>query len=399
MTPRILFIGTICPFGDVSGAGLRTRNILRLLGRIGEAKAVFVTNAEWDAAQHERTCKAFNVETVGHYLQTPHGGWINRLRNVFDPRYLNTHCLLAPDAVRTSLDAWLAASDLVWLHTFKPANALRRYHWPASVMDVDDFPSRFHRSAARHARSTGDRLLRWQRAASWRLRERCCLERFDLLTVCKEADRDAFGDPSRVHAVPNGFEPPDVITPNELRRGDRIGMIGDFTYLPNHDGLRWFVRHAWPLVRARVPAAQLRLVGKGGAELAAEFPDSGVVGLGYVADVAEEIGTWGCMIVPTRLGGGTHLKVAEALARRVPMVVTTHGSRGYDLVSERHAFVADSAADQARACISLLTDPGLRERVADDGWRLFQKSYSWDSIQPSVERVVEHCLRRKHSGG
>jgi glycosyltransferase involved in cell wall biosynthesis len=123
----------------------------------------------------------------------------------------------------------------------------------------------------------------------------------------------------------------------------------------------------------------------------------GVVGLGYVPDVAEEVGSWSCMIVPTRLGGGTHLKVAEGLARRVPIVTTTHGSRGYRLVSGEQAFVSDEAGDFAKACITLLRQPDVRERVSEAGWRLFRDHYSWDSIQPAVEGVVSACLSRPRS--
>lgn len=238
--------------------------------------------------------------------------------------------------------------------------------------------------------------MRRRRAFSWKRHERLCLERFDLLTVCKEADLGAFGDPSRVRVVPNGFQPPESFTPPGGRRGDRLGMIGDFNYLPNHDGLRWFMREVWRQVRARVPTAELRLIGKGSEAIATEFSGVGVVGLGFVPDVAKEIGTWSCMIVPTRLGGGTHLKVAEGLARRVPIVTTTHGSRGYQLVPGEQAFVTDDPGSYARACVTLLSDSSVRERVSEAGWKLFNDHYSWDSIQPAVERVVADCLSRKH---
>jgi glycosyltransferase involved in cell wall biosynthesis len=238
------------------------------------------------------------------------------------------------------------------------------------------------------------KLMRRQKAFSWRRHERNCLKRFELLTVCKEADRGSFGDPSRVHVVPNGFAVPEPAAADVTRRGDRIGMIGDFNYLPNHDGLRWFMREVWGEIRAKVPGVELRLVGKGSDAIAATFPGEGVVGLGYVPDVAEETGSWSGMIVPTRLGGGTHLKVAEGLARRVPIVTTTHGSRGYSLVSGGHAFIADEAADFSRACVTLLGDPGVRERMSAEGWRLFNERYSWDSIQPAVERAVMDCLAR-----
>lgn len=399
MTPKILFIGTTCPFGDVSGSGVRTQNLMRLLGRIGNVTAIFATGRDWTEEQHNLTRSTFDVAMVSSYQHTPHIGIVNRFRNVFDPRYLNSSCSTVPEEDRKQVEKWVTEHDLVWIHTLKLANSFRRYHWPSTIMDVDDFPSRFHRSAAVHAPTIKEKLMRRRRAFSWKRHERFCLERFDLLTVCKEADLGAFGDPSRVHVVPNGFQSPGSFTASELRRADRLGMIGDFNYLPNHDGLRWFMREVWRHVREQVPAAELRLIGKGSEAIAAEFSGMGLVGMGFVQDVAEEIGTWSCMIVPTRLGGGTHLKVAEGLARRVPIVTTSHGSRGYQLVPGEQAFVTDDPQVYARACVTLLSDSSARTRVSEAGWKLFNDHYSWDSIQPAVERAVADCLSRKQRVG
>lgn len=394
MSPKILFIGTTCPFGDVSGSGVRTLNLLRLLGRIGDVKAVFATGREWSVEQEERTRSSFDVALVSRYLDAPIRTVGERCRKILDPGFLNTNGVIVPPEDREKVAALIERHDLVWIHTLKLANGFRRFQWPASIMDVDDFPSRFHRTAARHAPSLKMKLMRHQKAFSWRRHERVWRDRFDLLTVCKEADREVFGDPSRTHVVPNGFSLPEGGPAGLTRRNKRIGMIGDFNYLPNHDGLKWFQREVWGRVREQVPDAELRLVGKGSDEIARIFPGVGVKGLGYVPDVAAEMGEWSCMIVPTRLGGGTHLKVAEGLARRVPIVTTGHGARGYQLVSGTHAFITDEPADFSDACVSLSRSDALRDRVGEAAWTLFNERYSWDSIQPAVERTVEDCLSR-----
>jgi glycosyltransferase involved in cell wall biosynthesis len=394
MGPKILFIGTTCPFGDVSGAGVRTLNLLRLLERIGPVTAVFATGREWSAGQLEQTQGAFDVALVSKYLETPIRTVGDRYRKIFDPEFLNTNGVIVPPADRKRVEELVGKHDVVWIHTLKLANAFRRSHWPHTIIDVDDFPSRFHRSAAGLAPSLKMKLMRHQKAFSWRRHEKNCLQRFDLLAVCKEADRGSFGDPSRVHVVPNGFTVPETTAAVVARRNDRLGMIGDFNYLPNHDGLRWFMRDAWSQIREQVPGAELRLIGKGSDAIAKTFPGAGVSGLGYVPDVAEETGSWSCMIVPTRLGGGTHLKVAEGLARKVPIVTTSHGSRGYRLVSGEQAFISDDPREFAKACVTLLRDPDARDRMSGAGWDLFNAHYSWDSIQPAVERAVSDCLSR-----
>ena len=397
MEPRILFIGTTCPFGDVSGSGVRTLNLLKLLGRIGKVSAVFATGRDWSAEQLEKTRQTFDVKLVSRYLDAPIRTAGDRYRKIFDPGFMNTNGVIVPPDDRQRVSELVEQHDVVWIHTFKLANAFRRFHWPATIIDVDDFPSRFHRSAAVHAPTVKMKLMRYQKAFSWRRHERNCLQRFDMLAVCKEADLHSFGDPSRVRVIPNGFAAPESAFESISPNGDRIGMIGDFNYLPNRDGLNWFMQEAWNKVREMVPGVELRLVGKGGDEIARTFPGAGVVGLGYVPDVAEEMASWSCMIVPTRLGGGTHLKVAEGLARRIPIVTTGHGARGYQLVSGEQAFIADEAREFTSSCLTLLSEPDVREQMKDAGWKLFNERYSWDSIQPAVEQTVEDCLARSRA--
>lgn len=397
MGPKILFIGTTCPFGDISGAGVRTLNLLRLLERVGKVTAVFATGREWTSGQFEKTRDTFDVPLISLYQEAPIGSLKERYQKIFDPDFLNTNGVIVPQGDRLRVAEMVGRHDVVWIHTLKVANAFRRFQWPSSIMDVDDFPSRYHRSAASHAPSLKMRLMRHQKAFSCRRHETKCHDRFDLLAVCKEEDRLSFGDPSRIHVVPNGFTAPDSPPSSVERMGKRIGMIGDFNYLPNHDGLKWFVREAWGRIREAVPGVELRLVGKGSAEIARTFPDQCVAGLGYVPDVAEEVASWSCMIVPTRLGGGTHLKVAEGLARKVPIVTTRHGARGYNLIDGEQAFVADEPADFSKACVTLLRDPDMRGAMRDAGWKLFNDHYSWDSILPAVERTVGACLSRSIS--
>lgn len=390
---KILFIGTACPFGDISGAGLRTRNLLRLLGSAGKVTPVFATARDWTPGQIEQTRAEFGPTLYIPYQRAPMRGMGDRWRKVFDPRFLNPNAVIVPEPDRRHIEQLTVEHDIVWVHTLKLADAFRRFHWPHSILDVDDFPSRFHRTAIRHAPGIRAKLMRCQKAFSWKRHEKLCLERFDLLTVCKEADRAAFGDPSRVHVVPNGFETPTgTATP---RRSNRIGMIGDFNYLPNHDGLKWFINEVWDTVRKHQPGVELRLVGKGSAEVAAKYPGVNTIGLGYVPDVVEETGSWSCMIVPTRLGGGTHLKVAEGLARCIPIVTTSHGARGYRLTHGHDCFICDDSGGFSNSCLQLLHDPALRERMSEAGSQLFHSHYSWDSIQPAVDHVLAACLARK----
>jgi glycosyltransferase involved in cell wall biosynthesis len=395
-SPRILFLCTACPFGS-SGSGVRTLHVARLLEKIGPVTLLAATSLEWSEQQLAQTRAAFTFAGLIKYREDPVRGAANRWRQIFDPRFLNTNGVIVPPEARAKLDQLAAEHDVIWIHTQKLANAFRLFHWPKSIIDVDDYPSRFHTSAIPHSPWVLPKLRRLRNAFAWRRREAVWAERFSILTVCKEADRAHFGGGPRVHVVPNGFAAPSAPVIVEPQPHPCLGMIGDFTYLPNHNGLRWFQENCWPEVRRRVPNCTLRLIGKASDEIAQSFRDDRIVGLGYVPDTGIEMAGWSGMIVPTRLGGGTHLKVAEGLARRVPIVTTPHGARGYTIKDGEHALIAADAPTFTDACVQLLTKPDLGRQLTSAGWELFNRSYSWDSIQPAVEAAVQHCLSHSAS--
>lgn len=396
--PKILFLCTTCPFGAMSGSAVRTRHVARLLEKIGPVTMVAATGRPWSEDQLRETRAAFNLAAYVKYEAAPIRTLAERWRKEFDPRYLNTNGVIAPAADIRRVTELADAHDVVWVHTMKLANAFRRFHWPKTVMDMDDFPSRFHASAAPFAPWVAPKVRRWRNAFAWRRREKLSFERFPILTVCKESDRAHFGGNARVHVVPNGFPAP-AATPTRPAKVSppRIGMIGNFAYLPNHDGLKWFVANAWPEVRRQMPDAEIHLIGDSSPALAQPFASQGVVGLGYVTDPDAEIATWSAMIAPTRLGGGSHLKVAEGLARRVPIITTQHGARGYNVEHDKHVLMADTGSDFSRACLRLLKHPGEGERLTAAGWELFNRQYSWDSIGPAVQSAVDHCLTLSRS--
>lgn len=385
------------PFGG-SGASIRTLHIARALEQIGDLQIALTSNREWTDDQIERTKSEFRLVHMFRLLPRPLGGLVDRFRHATSATHLNTHALGVSDADTRILNQLLDVSNLTWIHTFKVANSLERFFWPSSVIDVDDYPSHFAASALPHAPLLVPKLKRLRDYFAWRRRESVWRNRFSALAVCKDSDIGHFGGGSRVNVVPNGFDVPEPARPRlPVSEAHCLGMIGDFAYLPNLDGVTWFVRTCWPAVRAAEPSATLRLVGKDSIDLARRLSSEGIVGLGYVADTGPEIASWSAMIVPTRLGGGTHLKVAEGLARKVPIVTTPHGARGYNLDHCRHAMIASDSVHFSKACINLLRDSDLRDNLTANGRELFEANYSPGAIKRAVEKSVEAGLAYRDS--
>jgi glycosyltransferase involved in cell wall biosynthesis len=229
-------------------------------------------------------------------------------------------------------------------------------------------------------------------AVNWRklrAEERHAWRRVDGCAVTSERDQGLLARDApdvRTAVVPNGvdvesFAPIDSLIPEE----DGVLFFGAINYYPNTDGLLFFLRSAWPLLKAMRPRAHLRIVGPKPPPVIAEWPDPSVEVVGYVDDVRTEIARASVVVVPLRIGGGTRLKVLEAMALGRAVVSTTLGAEGIDASGERDILLADDAAGLARQIARVLADPGLGQRLGEGARRLVVQRYSWRS---SVDRLI-----------
>jgi len=394
--PKILFVTSHWPLAAAYGAQQRVLNIARLLSRFGDVSLVIVPTEQEDEETARRTRCEFEVRRVIRPLLVAPGSGSGRLprrlRHEFDAAYMATDPYLVSEPDRAALQELIQQHDVTWVHTIRTANWFRIYRWPHSVLDVDDLPSSQHQSAAQSDGSRAGRLLSLRRSWIWRRRERIFPKRFDVLTVCSEDDRRFLGGPAHTYVIPNGA-PRLEARPRAFSEVPRIGLIGNCTYLPNEDGLKWFIREVWPKVKREFPCAQLRLVGRGSeGHLTQLGPD--ITGLGWLEDPKDEIASWSAMIVPIKVGAGTRVKVAEGFARRCPVVATTIGAFGYDVEKGRDLLVADRADDFASACILLMRNPELGHALSERAHKRFLERWTWDSFESTVGTVVHECIGR-----
>lgn len=394
--PRILFVTSHWPLAPAYGAQQRVLNIGRLLRRFGDLSFVIVPTEHEDEETVRRTTREFEVRKIMRPLRITPGRFpsrvFERVRHEFDPTYMATDPYVVSEGDRTELQKLIQQHDLIWIHTIRTAQWFRIYRWPHSVMDVDDLPSRYYQSAVQAGGSLMRRLLDLRMSWIWRRRERILPERFDVLTVCSEDDRRYLCRPERIHVIPNGA-PSVAERARAFSELPRIGLIGNCTFMPNEDGIKWFIRDVWPMVKREFPVAQLRLVGRGSdGYLTTLGPD--IKGFGWLEDPSDEIASWSAMIVPIKVGGGTRVKVAEGFARRCPVVATAIGAFGYDVENGEEILLADRADDFASACILLLSNREFGEAISKRAHKRFLERWTWDSFENTVGTVVQDCLTR-----
>jgi glycosyltransferase involved in cell wall biosynthesis len=170
-------------------------------------------------------------------------------------------------------------------------------------------------------------------------------------------------------------------------------------FRPNVDAVQWFAQEILPLIRREAPGTRLWVVGKDPhPRLEALKEGHGVVITGWVEDVRPYIAGASVYVVPLRMGGGTRLKVLEAMAMGKAMVSTTVGAEGFDVVSGRELVLADTPAGFAAAVVDLLGDRARREEMGKIACKFAASGYDWPIVVPMLERVYEtrttpHAIR------
>jgi len=119
----------------------------------------------------------------------------------------------------------------------------------------------------------------------------------------------------------------------------------------------------------------------------------GVELAGYVHDLGEYYASAAVATAPLNSGGGTRLKVIEALARRVPIVATSFGCAGLGMVHGKHALIAESAELFADACVTIIRDPALADRLTAAGFRHYEESLTAEQTIAAVARVARSTMR------
>ena len=378
--------------GRAFGGQLRALQVARALQQMGEVTVAVVSFDAKDIEAETRTGAEFALETPILPQIRPNQSIPEKLRWALDSKYLNVHGCVASANDRERLLDRLEDFDLVWVLNARTPNILQRWRWPNAHLDIDDLPSTYARGERRNGASMAQRWKASAQSFIAKRRELLFRERFTTLSVCSEADRQYLGGGEHVHVIPNGFERQPGEPVHSPVDPPRIGFIGLYSYLPNLEGMKWFVHTCWPLIKQQVPDARLRLVGKDtDGPLKPNAPD--VDALGYVADAASEMATWSAMIIPVRQGAGTRVKIADAFSRKCPVVSTQLGAYGYDVQSGRELLLADKPDDFAQACVSLIRDRTAASAMADRAYAAFLQNWTWDAIAPRVWATAEDALR------
>jgi sugar transferase (PEP-CTERM/EpsH1 system associated) len=234
----------------------------------------------------------------------------------------------------------------------------------------------------------------WQRMLRF---EREAFARFDLVLAVSEADRHTFERlypgalRAPVHVVQTGVDTqyfrPASATP--ARRAHLV-FTGSMDWLPNEDGMLYFVRDILPLVRQAEPGATLSIIGRAPTPAVRKLGEQhGVEVTGNVDDVRPHVAAGSVYVVPLRIGGGTRLKIFEAMGMGKAVVSTTIGAEGLPVTNGADVVIADEPEAFASAVVRLIRDDAARARIESAARRLVVERYDWSAVAQDFEDALE----------
>ncbi|HEY4104157.1 MAG TPA: glycosyltransferase family 4 protein [Polyangiaceae bacterium] len=253
----------------------------------------------------------------------------------------------------------------------------------------------------RTARAKGELSRHLYNRLNWRKlarEERSAWRRFDAVTLTSRRDEEIILSEyptARTAVVPNGVDVAEFSVSSGPVEPEMLLFFGACNYHPNHDGIVHFIDDIFPKIRARHPNARFCIMGPGARQSVLDRAGNGVEVLGMVDEVGPYIERAAAVVVPLRLGGGTRLKIVEALSKGKPVISTTLGAEGIDVVHAEHLLLADEPEDFAKQVGRVLSDRELGERLGRAGRQLMEDKYSWRSIVAGLERFYEARIQTR----
>jgi glycosyltransferase involved in cell wall biosynthesis len=215
------------------------------------------------------------------------------------------------------------------------------------------------------------------------------VRRFHHVIAVSDADRDAMSamvDRSRISVVPTGVDLSQFRHEAEIETdAGLVVFTGSMDWKPNIDGVEFFCREIWPLILARVPNARFRIVGRDPDSRVRKLASDSVEVTGSVPSIVKHLRKAAVFVVPLRIGGGTRIKIYEAMAMGKATVSTTIGAEGLDVHDGHDIVLADKPAQFADAVCSLLLD-GEKRRLLGKSAAATAAKYDWSV---TTERFVE----------
>jgi polysaccharide biosynthesis protein PslH len=406
---NILFVSQMPASPPRFGAQARIHGLMTQLARRHDLTAVMLVDDEFDIEECRTSMQEYCREVV--LVPNPYG------REDLRKRLLQVRSLVSPSsferlrvtvpALQQALNGVLHARrfDVVNLEfTFLGHCDLRRAPTgespPALVVDSHNID---YELARQYARAGGSLVRRLYAGANWRKLRREELGTYggaDGVCLCSEADEKRLLEQvptARTAVIPNAadveyYQP----RPSDPKPDGRtVVFFGLMSYVPNIDGMTHFIQDIWPRIAEAHPDARCKIIGGRAPASVQALAGPRVELTGFVPDLRPHLAEAAVVVVPLRLGGGTRLKIVEAMAMGKAIVSTTLGAEGIDAVPGQEILIEDNPSAFADAVNRLLAEPDLATRIGQSARQLAVERYSWSGAAQALEGFYRRILETR----
>ena len=396
---KILFLHKQILFPRDTGGKIRVLNVLKHLAKWHDV--TYVSNLRPGEEQYLPQMKELGLRVAAVPGETAKRGglrfYASILANLFSGNPFTIDRNFDPK-VRSKVAELLAAEryDLLICDTIVMARHTIGLPAPATVLFQHNVEAQILR---RHADIAPGRIKRWFMTRQWRKMvqfEKDCGKHFGAVIAVSEQDKVLFRRDygwDHVHAIDTAVDEEFFHNPGTSEIPGRVMFLGSMDWMPNQDGVRWFVREVWPSVLARDPRATFHIVGRNPpAEIRALGAEPGVVVVGSVPDVRPHLAEAAVVVVPLLVGGGTRLKIYEAMAMIRAVVSTTIGAEGLPARTGEHYLAADDPATFAAAVNTLLSNADLRKELGQTADRFVRQHYASAPVARQFEAICQSVV-------
>jgi glycosyltransferase involved in cell wall biosynthesis len=388
---KILFLSRWFPYPPNNGSKLRIYHLLRGLAQRHDVSLLsFAEPGEPIGAADDMHAPGKVVEVIPWKAYVP-SSWKARLgylhsapRSIIDTFSRQMAAAIQNTCAATRFDLVIASQIQMaaYLKYFSPV--------PAIFEEIELGAVRDQVAYAASLRQRVRAGLMWSKLRGYLAR---LLRGYRACTVVSEREHGLLVSslerrrPPRIEVVPNGIE---LAAYGAIQRTSRSNVLifsGALSYSANFEAMSWFLSTVYPLVQAEVPSVELIITGDTGGK---QLPPARSVHLtGPVPDVRPLIASAQVSLAPLLTGGGTRLKILEAMALRTPVVSTSKGAEGLAVEHGAQLLMADTPEAFARAVVCLLKERSLHQQLAECAYQFIREQHDWAVVLPRFVRFIE----------
>jgi sugar transferase (PEP-CTERM/EpsH1 system associated) len=380
------------------GGKIRSYNILKQLARQHEI-TLFTFYPEHPDDQHLRGAGIF-AKLVPVPLPLPPrrslGEYLRSARIMAAGRPVTIDKFLYPEVRRRYAELLASATfDVVICDFLVPGSLM---HWktpPPTILFTHNVEAQIWERHAKIAATPLMKVAAWLEARALVRTERRYVELADHVLAVSENDRAFFLQyiaPDRISVIPTGVDTEYFQPSFEPEQPDTMAFTGTMDWMPNEDGVAYFIDKIFPLIRHEIPDAAFWAVGRRPPRRIQALASGNVVVTGAVDDIRPYLGKAAVCVVPLRSGSGTRIKIFEAMAMGKAVVSTTMGAEGLPVRHGENIVLADDPADFARQVVQLLRDPQRRAKLGRAARQLVEENYGWPSVAAYFDQIMQAVI-------